>query len=80
MGAGRGEGMAPARGGRAVLLAEGALQEQLPEREGGEAVAAGIAARDPGSVTRYNLFRQRRGSYELPHRPGVRPPDHGPTR
>ena len=25
-------------------------------------------------------FRQRRGSYELPHRPGVRPPDHGPTR
>lgn len=29
LGAGRGEGMAPARGGRAVLLAEGTLQEQL---------------------------------------------------
>ena len=42
LGAGRGEGMAPARGGRAVLLAEGTLQEQLREREGGEAVAAGI--------------------------------------
>ena len=53
--------MALARGGWAVLLAEGTLQEQLREREGGEAVAAGIEARDPGSVTRYNLFRQRRG-------------------
>ena len=29
LGAGRGEGMAPARGGRAVLLAEGTLQKQL---------------------------------------------------
>ena len=27
-----------------------------------------------------NELRQRRGSYELPHRPGLRPPDHGPTR
>ena len=42
LGAGWGEGMAPARGGRAVLLAEGTLQEQLREREGGEAVAAGV--------------------------------------
>jgi hypothetical protein len=37
-----GEGMAPARGGRAVLLAEGTLQKQLREREGRQAVAAGI--------------------------------------
>ena len=44
--------MALARGGWAVLLAEGTLQEQLREREGREAVAAGIAARDPGSVNR----------------------------
>ena len=29
LGAGRGESMAPARGGRAVLLAEGTLQKQL---------------------------------------------------
>ena len=58
--------MALARGGWAVLLAEGTLQEQLPEREGGQAVAAGIAARDPGSVNRYNLFRQRRGRLDPP--------------
>ena len=49
---GRGPSMAPARGGQAVLLAEGALQEQLPEREDGEAVAAGVAARDPGNINR----------------------------
>ena len=52
MGEGRRAGMAPACGGRAVLLAEGALQEQLPEREDGEAVAAGVAARDPGNINR----------------------------
>ena len=44
--------MALARGGGAVLLAEGTLQEQLREREGRQAVAAGVAARDPGSVNR----------------------------
>ena len=58
--------MALARGGWAVLLTEGTLQEQLREREGRQAVAAGVAARDPGSVTRYNLFRQRRGRLEPP--------------
>ena len=41
LGAGRGEGMAPARGGRAVLLAEGTLQEQLREREMRTAVTSG---------------------------------------
>ena len=34
--------MALARGGGAVLLAEGTLQEQLREREGRQAVAAGV--------------------------------------
>ena len=71
--------MALARGGWAVLLAEGTLQEQLREREGGEAVAAGVAARAPGSVIGIEYW-QRRGSYELPHRPGDEAPDHGPTR
>ena len=44
--------MALARGGWAVLLTEGTLQEQLREREGGEAVATGVAARDPGNINR----------------------------
>ena len=34
--------MALARGGWAVLLTEGTLQEQLREREGRQAVAAGV--------------------------------------
>ena len=34
--------MALARGGWAVLLAEGTLQEQLREREGRQAVPAGV--------------------------------------
>ena len=36
-----GEGMAPQARGRAVLLAEGALQEQLREREMRTAVTSG---------------------------------------
>ena len=41
LGAGWGEGMAPQARGRAVLLAEGALQEQLREREMRTAVTSG---------------------------------------
>ena len=46
MESGRRAGLAPARGGRAVLLAEGTLQEQLSKGEGGEAVAAGVKSKD----------------------------------
>ena len=62
LGAGRGEGMAPACRGRAVLLAEGALQEQLSKGEGGEAVAAGVK-REKG----YSINNKKELPYSIPY-------------
>ena len=72
--------MALARGGWAVLLAEGTLQEQLREREGGETVAAGIAESimvsrfvvqslqfDVDSYGHRASVRSRGGGYESNH-------------
>ena len=57
-----GEGMAPARGGRAVLLAEGTLQKQLREREGRQAVAAGVK-REKG----YSINNKQGLPYSIPY-------------
>ena len=56
------EGMALARGGWAVLLAEGTLQEQLREREGRQAVAAGVK-REKG----YSINNKKELPYSIPY-------------
>ena len=56
------EGMALARGGWAVLLAEGTLQEQLREREGRQAVAAGVK-REKG----YSMNNKQGLPYSIPY-------------
>lgn len=54
--------MALARGGWAVLLAEGTLQEQLREREGRRAVAAGVK-REKG----YSINNKQGLPYSIPY-------------
>ena len=54
--------MALARGGWAVLLAEGTLQEQLREREGRQAVAAGVK-REKG----YSINNKQGLPYSIPY-------------
>ena len=53
--------MALARGGGAVLLAEGTLQEQLREREGRQAVAAGVKREKGCSINNmpYSIFPKK---------------------
>ena len=55
-------GMAPQARGRAVLLAEGTLQEQLREREGRQAVAAGVK-REKG----YSINNKQGLPYSIPY-------------
>ena len=67
MGAGRGEGMAPQARERAVLLAEGTLQEQLREREGRQTVAPGAEAHDVSDPERLGFSGRGGGvSYSPP--------------
>ena len=54
--------MALARGGWAVLLTEGTLQEQLREREGRQAVAAGVK-REKG----YSINNKQGLPYSIPY-------------